>query len=75
MVITQDRRIRYRHTEVQALAEGRVRAFVLTAGHQRGDEAAESLVAAMPEMLRAIKDVEPPFIFRVSREGKARRLR
>lgn len=51
-----------------------MRAFVLTSGHQRGDEAAASLVTAMPEILQVIKHVEPPFIFGVSREGKTRRL-
>lgn len=75
VVITQDRRIRYRQTEIQALVQGGVRAFVLAAGHMRGEEAAESIVQAMPEILRTIRDFEPPFVFGVSRQGVTRRLR
>jgi hypothetical protein len=70
IVLTKDDRIRYRVTERTALASARVRAFVLTSSQLLGTEMAAAFVKALPRMKRLIANHTPPFIGRVSRNGK-----
>lgn len=70
IVLTKDDRIRYRVTERTALASAKVRAFVLTSSQLLGTEMATAFVKALPRMKRLIANHSPPFIGRVSRNGK-----
>jgi hypothetical protein len=70
IVLTKDDRIRYRVTERSALMSVRVRAFVLTSTQLQGTEMAAAFVKALPRIKRLIANHAPPFIGRVSRNGK-----
>jgi predicted nuclease of predicted toxin-antitoxin system len=74
VVLTKDRRIRHRQSELLALVDAGVRAFVLTAGNITGEEMAAAFVSALPRMLRLIQRESPPFIATVSRSGLVRLL-
>jgi predicted nuclease of predicted toxin-antitoxin system len=69
VVLTKDRRIRYRPTELNALMKARVRAFVLTTGELQGREMALVFVKALPAIGRCLKRTPSPFIARVTRGG------
>lgn len=69
VVLTKDRRIRYRGPEVAALMAAGVRAFVLTAGDLRGTEMAGTFLRALPAMTRFASQHPAPFIARVSKTG------
>jgi hypothetical protein len=51
------------------LAASHVRAFVFTGGNMSGVEMAESIVGAIPSMLRIIAATQPPFIARITGSG------
>jgi PIN like domain len=70
IILTKDDRIRYRVTERTTLASARVRAFVLTSTQLQGSEMAAAFVRALPRIKRLIANHAPPFIGRVSRDGK-----
>jgi hypothetical protein len=68
-VLTKDKLIRKRPLERQALVAAAVRAFVFTGGNMSGVEMTESIVAAIPRMLRIIATTRPPFIARITGTG------
>jgi hypothetical protein len=69
IVLTKDKLIRKRPIERAALAASNVRAFVFTGGNMSGIEMAESIVGAIPQMLRIIATTQPPFIARITGSG------
>ena len=69
IVLTKDQRIRYRATELAALMQARVRAFVLTTGDLRGMDMAEIFVRALPALTRWAARHPPPFIAGITRGG------
>lgn len=69
MVLTKDRRIRYRTPELAALSKAGVCAFVLTAGDLSGSEMAAIFVKALPAMTRFVARNSPPFIARITKSG------
>ncbi len=69
IVLTKDKLIRKRPLEREALAAANVRAFVFTGGNMSGIEMAESIVAAIPRMLRLVAATPPPFIARITGSG------
>jgi len=69
VVLTKDKLIRKRPIEREALVAADVRAFVFTGGNMSGVEMAESIVAAIPRMLRLIAAAKPPFIARITGSG------
>lgn len=74
MVLTKDRRIRYRGPEVTALMSAGVRSFVLTAGDLQGVEMARIFVRALPAITRFAARHRPPFIARVTQGGSVSML-
>lgn len=70
VVLTKDKRIRYRGLELKALEEARVKAFVLTRGNLKGDDMATIFVKALPAMQRFANDHHDPFIARITSQGK-----
>lgn len=74
IVLTRDKRIRYRRLERLALQAARVRAFVFTGGNVTLTATAAILAGAIDE-IRAICDREPgPFVYHIGRAGKPRRM-
>jgi predicted nuclease of predicted toxin-antitoxin system len=70
IILTNDKKIRYRANERTALMQANGRAFVIVA---RGDISAhvvaEMLVRALPAIRRFVTRHAPPFIARVTRVG------
>jgi hypothetical protein len=69
VVITKDKAIRYRGTEIAALEAAGVAAFVLTAKGLTPQNGTV-LASALPSMLRFITGNQPPFIAAVSSSGR-----
>jgi len=74
VVLTKDRRIRFRATERQALINAGVKAFVLTAGDIDGPSMAAVFVKALPVILRFAGKHPPPFIATVTRSSSVKLL-
>lgn len=72
VVLTKDKRIRFRPLEKRSLMEAGVRAFVFTPGSMTGPETAHALVLALPRMLRMVELSPGPWIAGVSRTGSVR---
>jgi predicted nuclease of predicted toxin-antitoxin system len=69
VVLTKDKLIRKRRLEREALVAADVRAFVFTGGNMSGIEMAESIVAAIPRILRILATTPSPFIARITGSG------
>jgi PIN like domain len=70
VVITRDKGIRYRDTELEALKAGGVAAFVLTAKGLTGPQNGEIIARALPRMTRFLTGNRPPFIAAVSASSR-----
>jgi hypothetical protein len=74
VVLTKDRRIRFRAIERQALINAGVRAFVLTAGDIDGPSMAAVFVKALPAILRFSVRHPAPFIATVTKTSSVKIL-
>jgi predicted nuclease of predicted toxin-antitoxin system len=73
VVLTKDKHIRYRASEIQALRAANVRAFVLTSrGDLTGAEVSLIFIKALPSIKRLCERTAPPFIALVDRSGTVR---
>jgi myosin-crossreactive antigen len=73
VVLTRDKRIRYRRLERLALRAANVRAFVFTGGNITVKDTAEALSRAVPRIRRLCRQ-PGPFIFHLGRAGKPTRM-
>jgi hypothetical protein len=64
VVFTKDKRIRYRHVEIEAIRLHRVKAFVLASGNLTGQQQAGRLVENL-ERIRAATESPGPFVYAV----------
>ncbi|MBI5510418.1 MAG: hypothetical protein HY903_16805 [Deltaproteobacteria bacterium] len=69
IVLSKDRRIRYRANEHAALKAAKVRAFVLTGGNMPGEAMAQAFVEALPRMKELAATRTPPFLATVRAGG------
>jgi predicted nuclease of predicted toxin-antitoxin system len=69
VVLTKDRHIRTRQSELIALLGAGVAAFVLTAADLSGPEMARAFQRAVPRMRRILVGQPRPFVARVSPDG------
>lgn len=74
VVLTRDKRIRYRRLERLALQAARVRAFVFTGGNITIRETGEILAGAFQAMRKICEREAGPFVFHVGRVGKPKRM-
>jgi hypothetical protein len=74
IVLTKDRRIRYRTLERLAVIKAKVAVFTPTAGDLQGAEMARIFIKAIPTMRRFIAKHKPPFIARIARDGSISRI-
>jgi len=74
LVLTKDKRIRYRALERDALRRAGVGAFVVTGKNLSGIEIAQAVIRAMPRMLRMAKKTPRPFVATVSAGGAVTHL-
>lgn len=70
VVITRDKAIRHRETEIAALKRAGVAAFVLTATGQTGPQNGAVLAKALPAMFRFLTGNKPPFIAAISASSR-----
>lgn len=70
IVITRDKMIRRRQSELEALRAARVIAFVITAGNATGTEIAELLRRIAQKMHNIAISERPPAVYSVSLSGK-----
>ena len=74
LVLTKDKRIRYRENERRALQRAGVAAFVFVGKDLTGEEIAKALVVALPRMIRTANQTRRPFIATVTPRGTVRLL-
>jgi predicted nuclease of predicted toxin-antitoxin system len=74
IVLTRDKRIRYRQLEKLALTEARVRAFVFTGGNVTMKDTASILVKALPHIGKVCQTRAGPFIYHIGLAGKPHRV-
>jgi len=74
IVLTKDKRIRYRENERRALQRAGVAAFVFVGKDLTGEEIAKALVVALPRMIRTANQTRRPFIATVTPRGTVRLL-
>jgi PIN like domain len=74
VVLTRDKRIRYRRLERLALRAANVRAFVFTGGNVTIKETAGILAAAVPAITLVCADEAGPFVYHFGAAGKLRRM-
>ena len=70
IVLTRDKRIRYRQLERKSLEEAGVRAFVFIGGNVTIKDTAEILVTALPHILKISAGNPGPFIYHIGLSGK-----
>ena len=69
LILTRDKRIRYRPIEKQAMIASGAKAFVLVSPNLRGQEMADVVVRQLRKIARIARNTNPPFIAAVSRTG------
>src|SRR6266540_7383464 len=71
VLLTKDKRIRYRAEELEALQEGHL--FCLVSGNLDIDAMTQAFMDALPKIERAARD-EPVGFWHVYRDGKIKRM-
>lgn len=74
VVLTRDKRIRYRQLERLALQAAKVQAFVFTGGNVTGKDTGAILASALRDMERLAREEPGPFIYHLGRSGKPIRM-
>ena len=74
VVLTRDKRIRYRRLERLALQAARVRAFVFTGGNITIGETGQILAHAFAEMRDICDQEQGPFVYHIGRGSRPRRM-
>lgn len=69
IVLTKDKRIRYREIEKQALQSAGVAAFVFAGSNRSGVEIGDAFVKALPAIRRLVEATPRPFIASVTASG------
>lgn len=62
-MVTKDQRIQQRPTEMEALVNAGVRAFIFLEGSLSRKAMVETIRLVMPKMLATIRRVRAPFVF------------
>lgn len=74
VVLTRDKRIRYRQLERLALQAAKVRAFVFTGGNVTGKDTGAILASRLVRLERLARLESGPFIYTISRGGALKRV-
>ena len=70
VVLTQDKNIRYRTSQILSIAQANVRVFVLASTHLSGDVNALTFVNTLPRMTEFALNNQPPFIVNIYHPGQ-----
>lgn len=74
VVLTRDKRIRYRRLELLALQAARVRAFVFTGGNVGMKDTGKILAGALPRIERIARRDPGPFVYHIGKSGRPVRM-
>lgn len=74
IVLTKDKKIKYRALELAAVVAVRACVFTLAAGGVQGSEMAKIFVKAMPKIQDYVNANSPPYIVRVTKSGQLARI-
>jgi hypothetical protein len=74
IVISKDRRIRHRGAERAAVEDAKVALFIFRGGNMRGEEIAQVIANALPQMIRVAQRQTRPFIGSISKTGAVKLL-
>lgn len=74
VVLTRDKRIRYRQLERLALQAAKVRAFVFTGGNVTGKDTGATLAGALGRLEKLARSDSGPSIYTISRSGILKRV-
>jgi predicted nuclease of predicted toxin-antitoxin system len=74
ILITEDKRIRYRPAERAAFTEAGLRMFVLTSGNLSAAAALRILLAAKRHIAEVLSKESGPFMYRIAKDGGLKRL-
>jgi predicted nuclease of predicted toxin-antitoxin system len=69
VVLTRDKRIRWRPAELEAFRDHKVIVFVLVSGNVSAAETASLISGLYPKILRFAAVAKPPAMYRVTRSG------
>ena len=75
VVITKDRRIRFREAEKASIIESKALAFLIISANIGGEELASILVRALPAILQLAIDRNYGQIYQIGRNGKPVRVK
>ena len=70
VVLTKDKRNRYNEIERDALRRHRVREFYFASGNVNGQEMAQALESALPQMKALAREYKPPLVGSIRRSGQ-----
>lgn len=75
VVVTVDRRIRYRQLEWLAFKAGMVRAFAFSSGNLRAEEMARIFLKALSKIGRFLEEEQAPFLATITKSGEVLMLK
>lgn len=75
LILTRDKRIRYRVNEIRALIDARLMMFVLSQGGISAAETGSIVCAAYPAIVRQAALHKPPAMFSITRSGAVNKLK
>jgi len=70
VLLTTDKRIRYRQTEKQAVIKHRIRMFYFSKNDLSGSQMAKALEIALPDIRNLCDKRQPPFFAAITRRGE-----
>ena len=74
IVLSKDKRIRYRANEKNALVGAKVLAFILIATNTTGEEMADIFVRSLKRMVQISNEVKRPAIYTIGRDAKPKKI-
>jgi predicted nuclease of predicted toxin-antitoxin system len=69
VVLTKDKKIKYRKVELAAVIAAHAKVFTLSAGSLQGSEMADIFIKAIPKIKAYVEANIPPYIVRISKAG------
>lgn len=75
IVITKDKRIKNRKSEIDLVMKNNVKMFVVRQANLTGEEIAKILIDALVKISKFIKITKPPFIATITRSGNLSKIR
>lgn len=75
IVITKDKRIKNRKSEIDLVMKNNVKMFVVRQANLTGEEIAKILIDALVKISKFIKKTKPPFIATITRSGNLSKIR